>query len=112
MKSVRIGSITGIDIGKAYYAPLDENLYLNGDGFYRITIDTIFDYEKINDFLEMIVEKFKDFNGIALLQNDNGSNKIESDTLLKFGFIISDTRGNYSIYLYKNNCDVSDVLFN
>jgi hypothetical protein len=109
---MNIGNMT-TSIGKVFYAPLDETRYLNVEGYYRLHIKEIYDNTKLKDLLIEIIDKFQDYNGIVFIQNDDDSlNIIKSIDLINNGFVMTDSKENRLIYIYKYNDDASDVLFN
>lgn len=109
---MNIGNMS-TSIGKVFYAPLDEVKYLNVEGYCRIFVKELYDANRLKDLLFEIIEKFQDYNGIVFVQNDDETkNIIKSADLVNNGFIMTDTKNNYILYLYKYNDDASDVLFN
>lgn len=107
-----MGNVT-TSIAKTFYAPLDGERYLNTDGYYRLYVKEIYEEDKMKELVLYLINKFQDNNGIVFVLNDDDDlNLIKSEVLINSGFIITDSKNNHSLFVYKNSEDVSDVLFN
>jgi len=109
---MNIGNVT-TSIAKVFYAPLDETRYLNTDGYYRFHVKEVYEEDKIKELILYLIDKFQDNNSLVFVLNDDDNfNLIKSEILINLGFIVTDSKNNHSLYVYKNSDDVSDVLFN
>ena len=102
---MKSGSLANYEVAKIVYSSLEQNkFYENTEGYVNVSFDEIYDITQINDFLDYVVEEFKDKNGLICIQNNSASkNVIETKVLVDYGFMKYDKAQYLSIFVYKIN---------